>query len=129
MTIFTDHDDTTRTVTTYDEAGVVTGTRPYTADENAAADAALADAATLDDLATRVARIETHLWPAPAEPTTPDDPTVSDWTGIWPDGGPTATPRRGNRTAGWRAARRTRCARRCRPRAGVHRRARCPPSR
>ena len=33
-------DDTTRTVTTYDETGAVTSTRPYTADENAAADAA-----------------------------------------------------------------------------------------
>lgn len=33
-------DDTTRTVTTYDETGTVTSTRPYTAEENAAADAA-----------------------------------------------------------------------------------------
>ena len=33
-------DDTTRTVTTYDTAGQVTGTRPYAAAENAAADAA-----------------------------------------------------------------------------------------
>lgn len=33
-------DDTSRTVTTYDTAGQVTGTRPYTAPENAAADAA-----------------------------------------------------------------------------------------
>ena len=32
-------DDTTRTVTAYDESGAVTATRPYTADENAAADA------------------------------------------------------------------------------------------
>ena len=87
MTIFTDHDDSTRTVTTYDEAGVVTSTRPYTADENAAADAAVADASTLTDLTARVARIEQHLWPAPADPTTPDDPTVTDWTGVWPDGG------------------------------------------
>ena len=30
-------DDTTRTVTTYDETGAVTSTRPYTAEENAAA--------------------------------------------------------------------------------------------
>ena len=43
-------DDTTRTVTTYDETGAVTGTRPYTEDENAAVDAAMADAATLTDL-------------------------------------------------------------------------------
>ena len=38
-------DDDTRTVTTYDEAGAITNTRPYTADENAAADAAQAEAA------------------------------------------------------------------------------------
>ena len=38
-------DDTTRTVTAYDESGAVTATRPYTADENAAADAAVAQAA------------------------------------------------------------------------------------
>ena len=38
-------DDTARTVTTYDETGAVTGTRPYTADERAAADASAAAAA------------------------------------------------------------------------------------
>ena len=38
-------DDTTHTVTAYDESGAVTATRPYTADENAAADAAVAQAA------------------------------------------------------------------------------------
>ena len=38
-------DDTTRTVTTYDENGAVTSTRPYTTAENAAADAAAAQAA------------------------------------------------------------------------------------
>ena len=36
-------DDTTRTVTTYDESGAVTETRPYTADENAAADGVQAE--------------------------------------------------------------------------------------
>ena len=41
------HDHAARTVTTYDESGAVTSTRPYTADENAAADAALAEAAAL----------------------------------------------------------------------------------
>lgn len=84
------HSDTSRTVTTYDETGAVTSTRPYTEAENAAADAELADAATLTDLAARVASIEAHLWPAPDDPTTPDDPTVSDWAalgGIWPDQG------------------------------------------
>lgn len=40
----------------------------------------------LTDLAERVARIEAHLWPAPPDPTAPDDPTVTDWEGIWPDG-------------------------------------------
>ena len=35
------HDDATRTVTTYDESGVVASTRPYTAEENAAAGAAI----------------------------------------------------------------------------------------
>ena len=34
------HNDTTRTVTTYDSAAAATSTRPYTADENTAADAA-----------------------------------------------------------------------------------------
>ena len=34
--------DTTRTVTTYDATGAVTSTRPYTAEEDAAADAAIA---------------------------------------------------------------------------------------
>ena len=43
--------------------------RPYTEAENAAADDAAAAAATLSDLATRVARIEAHLWPAPPDPT------------------------------------------------------------
>ena len=79
--------DATRTVTTYNKTGAITSTRPYTADENAAADNAVADTATLTDLAARVARIEQHLWPAPADPTTPDDPTITDWTGVWPDGG------------------------------------------
>ena len=40
-----DHNDTTRTVTTYDETGAVASTRPHTAEENAAADAAVAEAA------------------------------------------------------------------------------------
>ena len=34
------HDDTTRTVTTYDEQGNIASERPYTVEENAAADAA-----------------------------------------------------------------------------------------
>ena len=43
--------------------------------------------ARLNDLAARVARIEAHLWPAPPDPTKPDDPSVTDWEGVWPDGG------------------------------------------
>ena len=38
-------DDTTRAVTTYDETGALTSTRPYTAAENATADAAAAASA------------------------------------------------------------------------------------
>ena len=46
--------------------------------------------ARLNDLVARVARIEAHLWPAPPDPTIPDDPTVDDWDGlggIWPNEG------------------------------------------
>lgn len=43
--------------------------------------------ARLDDLTARVARIEAHLWPAPDDPTNPDDATVGEFTGVWPDGG------------------------------------------
>ena len=39
--MFIDSNDTTRIVTTYDEAGAVASTRPYTVDENATADAEL----------------------------------------------------------------------------------------
>ena len=56
MKSLTSWDSQSRTVTIYDDAGTVTSTRPYTAAENAAADAAIADAATLTDLAARVAR-------------------------------------------------------------------------
>ena len=79
---------TTRTVTTYDETGAATGTRPYAADENAAADAAVADAARLDSIEGRLVRIETHLWPAPPDPTsTTGVPTMTTYGGIWPAGG------------------------------------------
>ena len=51
-------DDATRTATTYDATGAMTGTRPYTTEENAVADAAIAEAAALtqrkaDQLAVR----------------------------------------------------------------------------
>ena len=50
-------DDTTRTVTTYDEQGNITSERPYTADENADADAV---AQARADAAAAQARYETH---------------------------------------------------------------------
>ena len=81
-------DDTTRTVTTYDETGAVTSTRPYTEDEHVAADTALADAARLDSIDERIVRIEAKLWP----PVDPDAevpatvPTMADYAGIWPAG-------------------------------------------
>lgn len=83
-------DDTARTVTTYDESGAVTSTRPYTPEENAAADAAIALAARVDDHEARLSRIETHLWPTPPDPTTPSD--ASEWGDLdepnrWPNGG------------------------------------------
>ena len=90
----TPHPDNTAT-TTHDHAvelvdGVPTVTwtaRPWTATEQA--NWAEQDA-RLNDLAARVAHIEAHLWPAPPDPTTSDDPTVDDWAGlggIWPDQG------------------------------------------
>lgn len=81
-------DDASRTITTYDETGAATSTRPYTAEENAAADAAIADAARFDSIEERLARIEAHLWP----PVDPDAevpatvPTMADYAGIWPAG-------------------------------------------
>lgn len=58
-------DDTARTVTTYDASGAFNSTRPYTADENAAADAAAVEArrATLTDtqkLAARLGRLSKY---------------------------------------------------------------------
>lgn len=86
--VISDHDDATRTVTTYDETGAVTSTRPYTEAENAAADAAVADAARFDFIEERIARIEAHLWP-PVDPDSevPDTvPTMADYAGVWPAG-------------------------------------------
>ena len=87
--ILTAYDSTARTVTTYDESGTVTSSRPYTPAENAAADARAADSATLTDLAQRVARIEAALWPTPTTPTIPTDPAIKTWTqwgGVVPAG-------------------------------------------
>ncbi len=86
------YDDTARTVTTYDAAGAVLTTRPYTPAENTAADAHASDSATLTDLAQRVARIEAALWPTPTTPTTPTVPTDpaiktwAQWSGVVPAG-------------------------------------------
>jgi YD repeat-containing protein len=61
-------DDTTRTVTTYDEQGNITSERPYTAEENAAADQAALEATlntnkrTVEQkLATKLANMQTIL--------------------------------------------------------------------
>lgn len=48
-------DDTSRTVTTYDEAGTILDTTPYTAEQNAAADNAQAQTAALAVQATLTA--------------------------------------------------------------------------
>ena len=77
-----------RTVTTYDEQGNSTSERPYTHDKNVAADAAIADAARLDSIDARLARIEAKLWP-PADPDAEVPatvPTMADYAGIWPAG-------------------------------------------
>ena len=85
-------DDTT-TTTTHDRAvelvdGVPTVTwtaRPWTATEQ---DNRAEQAARLDDLAARVARIEAHLWP-PVDPDAPLPaavPTMADYNGVWPAG-------------------------------------------
>ena len=50
-------DDTTRTVTTYDEDGTVTSTRPYMVAENETADAALVAA---EAVAAQQVRYDTH---------------------------------------------------------------------
>lgn len=76
------HDPATRTVTTYDETGAVTGSRPYTEAENAAADAAQADAARLDDLTERVAALE--AWRAEQQVADPDRPDAPTWAQLQP---------------------------------------------
>lgn len=79
-------DDSTRTYT--DHRTDPPTTRPYTEQEDAAADARLTTDATLADLATRVARIEANLWPVDGPP--PEDtstvPTFADYGGVWPTG-------------------------------------------
>ena len=43
--------------------------------------------ARFDSIEDRLARIEAHLWPAPPDPTTPDDAPGWPADGVWPDGG------------------------------------------
>lgn len=69
-------DDATRTVTYADGS-----TRPCTDAENAEADRQQAQAAMLDSLEERVARIEAHLWPPDAEPPA-DTSSVQTWPGV-----------------------------------------------
>ena len=76
------HDDANRTVTTYDASGNIISTRPYTADENATADAALAATARLDDLTERVAALE--AWRAEQQAADPDRPDAPTWTQLQP---------------------------------------------
>ena len=81
-TATTTHD---RAVELVDGVPTVTWTaRPWTATEQANW---AEQNARLNDLVARVARIEAHLWPAPPDPTTSDDPTVDEFDGIWPAGG------------------------------------------
>lgn len=54
-------DDTTRTVTTYDESGAVTSTRPYTAEENDAADESQAEEAAREDRRIKAERDQAIL--------------------------------------------------------------------
>ena len=90
-------DDTTRTVTTYDAAGAVLTTRPYTPAENAADDAAAAEAATLTDLALPPSPTSPSVSPAsrqrsgrhpphpPSPPTPPSRPGHSVAVSSLPD--------------------------------------------
>lgn len=79
-------DDDARTVTTYDETGAETSTRPYTEDENAAADASVAAAARLDDLAEKVAILWAAVFPPDPEPEPGEPVTAPAFSGIWHPG-------------------------------------------
>ena len=76
-------DNETRTATVTNHATGVSVLRAFTAEENAAADAAVASAASLVDIEARLARIEAHLWPAPPDPTsTTGVPTMTTYGGV-----------------------------------------------
>jgi hypothetical protein len=70
-------DDTARVYTAWDAQGVQTTSRPYTAAENAAADAAIARAAVVTGLEERVTALEKYVFGATPPPTTP--PAVTVW--------------------------------------------------
>lgn len=81
-------DDATRTYT--DHTTDPPTTRPYTAEENDAADQRIADDARLDNHEARIAALEAAMWPAPLDPTDPADPSVPTWAelgGAWPNQG------------------------------------------
>jgi hypothetical protein len=56
-----DWNNDTRTVTTYDDTGQVIDTRPYTPEENAAADAAVASQATAEAAATLLQQLSSGV--------------------------------------------------------------------
>lgn len=69
-------DDTTRIYTVYNVDGTVATSRPYTAGENATADAETAQAAQITDLQTRVKKLEDYVFTA-----TPPSTTPTAWAG------------------------------------------------
>lgn len=75
-------DDATRTVTTWDENGEVIDTRPFTTDENAAADEDARQNAMILDLEGRISALEAYVFAA-----TPPNPEGVPWTATdWPPG-------------------------------------------
>lgn len=85
----TRHDDEARVVTTYDEHGQVLDVRPYTPEENAAADQRAVEDAVITDLQRRVEILEAAVFGSPEVPTDPEDPSVKTWAqwgGIVPTG-------------------------------------------
>lgn len=80
-------DDQTRTYTDYTTDPPTT--RPYTPEENAAADQRAVEDAVVDDLQRRVEILEAAVFGSPEVPTDPEDPSVKTWAqwgGIVPPG-------------------------------------------
>ena len=85
-TLIESWDDTTRTYTDHRTGE----SRPYTEEENAAANSKIESESRLDNLEARLSRLEAIVFPAPPDPETSDDPSVPDWGslgGVWPNGG------------------------------------------